>query len=237
MLIFLALCWSYNVKAQSEVEIWYWLYTYDYTTSRNSKAVKQSRTVELYNDKGQLIETQRNFQKDKYDKTVLEYNDAGQKIKEIDYWWYYPGYSVTRNYTYNEQGLLSSMMYRQRNKPGDTTETKELYFYEGANLVKKTQTISPYNSTHTWTYSYKTVDGKKVVTELHTLPGGRAKKKRVDKYNEKGLLVLELGVGGHRTEYDYTYDTNGNWITKKICVREGVFGPWRCGEFRKTLIN
>jgi hypothetical protein len=233
--IFLICCGS-ATKAQSEVEIWYWVYTYDYATSRNSKAVKHSRSIEIYNDKGQLIEIRSKFNKDLYDKTVLEYNDAGQKIKETDYWSFNPTISITRNYTYNEQGLLETMVYQSHDKR-EYTETKELYFYEGTDLVKKVQTISPYNSSQSWSYTYETIDGKKRVTEIHTLPGGRTKKKRVAEYNEKGLLILELGVGGYRIEYEYTYDANGNWITQKKCIREGVFGPWRCGEFRKTLPN
>lgn len=234
LLIFLTFCGT-TAKAQLEVEIWYWVYTYDYTTSRNSKEVKYSRTRELYNDKGQLIEIRRNFNKDLYDKTVLEYNNAAQKIKETDYWAATLRLPVSRNYSYNEQGLLETMVFRGHDKK-EYTETKELYIYEGASLVKKMQTISPYNSSQTWTYTYETVNGKKRVTESHTLPGGRKKKKRVDEYNEKGLLILELGVGGHRTEYNYTYDTNGNWVKKKMCVREGFFGPWRCGEFRKNFL-
>ncbi len=235
LIIFLTLCSFTSVKAQYEVEIWQWAYDYDYATSRYTKEVRQYRTSEHYNNKGQLIETHRNFNKGLYDKTVMEYNEAGQKIRETDYRRGNPGLMVTRDYTYNEQGLLETMVFRGQDKK-EYTETKELYTYESANVVKKVQTISPYNSSQTWTYTYETVNGKKRVTESHTLSGGRKKKKRVDEYNEKGLLILELGVGGLRTEYEYTYDSNGNWVTKKMCIREGVFGPWRCGEFRKSIL-
>ena len=74
-------------------------------------------------------------------------------------------------------------------------------------------------------------------SEIHTLPGGREKKKRTKDYNEKGLLILELGVGGYRTEYDYAYDMNGDWIKKKISIREGFFGPWTYSELRKNLLK
>lgn len=239
LFIFLTLCGTTSAKAQSEIEIWYWKYTYDYATSSNSKEVKHYRTTEIYNNNEQLIETRRNFNKDLYDNTVLEYNDAGQKIKETDYYGRGSGpeRGIIRNYTYNEQGLLASLLYRRRDPKGDTIEIQEFYFYEGNDLVKKLQKTSPYNRSETWEYTYEMVNGNKRVTESHTLPGGRKKKKRIKEYNEKNLLVLELGVGGYRTEYSYTYDTEGNWVTKKVCVREGVFEPWKCGEFRKSLLK
>ncbi len=226
-------------KSQSIVEIWHWLYSYDPSTARNSKQTKYSLTTEHYNNKGQLIEIRRNVTKDQYYKTLLGYNDAGQKTKEIVYYTATanPNSAVISNYTYYEQGLLRSMTFRQRNKKGDSLETVELYFYEGNDLVKKLRKISPYNSTETWDYTYEMVKGNKRVTESHTLAGGRKKKKRIKEYNEKGLLILEIGVGGQRTEYAYTYDINGNWVTRKECNREEVFSPWRCSELRKNLLK
>lgn len=236
--ILFTLCSSMPVKAQHQVEIWTWVYSYDYATSRYTKETRQYRTTEHYNNKGQLIETRRNFNKDLYDNTIFEYNDAGQKIREIDYRASLSGprQFIIRDYIYNEQGLVESMVFRSRNKK-DSTQTRELYTYEGTNMVKKIQKISPYNITETWTYTYKIVNGNKRVTEIYTLPGGREKKKRTKDYNEKGLLMLELGVGGYRTEYDYAYDMNGDWIKKKISIREGFFGPWTYSELRKNLLK
>ncbi len=223
-----------TLRAQKIYEITFW--DYNKPATKNKKKILSS--IEIYNTDDLLVEVRNGPLGDSLcDRTVFGYNAKKQKVSESQY--YFGNHlSVTRNFGYDESGLLKTITYKSRNKKGDRFVVTESFFYnENGLLTLKIKTADCCVSPEKWTYTYQQTGDTKKVTWLYYYANKKNPKRKITVYNSKGSVISEAS-DGELTTYKYEYDQDGEWTVKKVCTRLSKIGPWICeGEFKRTLVQ
>ena len=205
------------ILAQSVWEISYW----EPKNTVSNKLVKSGFYLEKYNEAGLLVEKEEClYGNTMTHKTTYEYNDKKQLVTETKY----SPQDVKENkkeYVYDENGLLKKMMTIGRTKELTNLNITEDHFYdEQNNLVKKIRTSDGTGLMGSWIYEYKFDNGNKTVIEKDA-SHDKKQTRKVLIFNEKGLLI-ESRESYYRHYYEYTYDSNGEWETRKIYLRQSM---------------
>jgi len=215
---------------QQTVESTYWRYI----NGMEERQVKAGVEQEVYDANGLLIEKSHN---NGYNKTVYSYNEKKQKVGEEDF----EGIDkpvIKRSYTYNENGQVATMSFPSRNKEGDNFTTTTTYSYDASGrLIKTSTTAEGFREGIIVIYTYENKGDKKIVTQRTSTASGKKLKylNRTTTYNNKDLVVDEI-VGSSAYHYEYIYDAQGEWVTKKVCLKQDrALSPWRWqGEYRRV---
>jgi hypothetical protein len=175
-----------------------------------------------------------------YEKTFYERNEKGDALKamqknssdEVKSHWTYK-YDSDSNMievkTYDSENSLTKIQSNKSDKNGNTVEM----------VLKNSE------SDIGWKYVYKYNSDNKKIEQFRYKPDGSLRDRRTYNYNEKGngfeqfqhkpdgtimKFVSEYDEMGnltiqnwfneqkeqtHQTSFEYVYDVNGNWITKK----------------------
>lgn len=151
----------------------------------------------------------------------FEYNNKDQKIKEthVDST---GKVRTTKNFTYNDQGKIHTVVFEWTEKNGDKRNGTEEYFYDDKNeLIRKTYTSSKSGLESEWFFENKTENGHKIVTTRH-ISKGKEQKAVVVEYNEKDLVIKEGTLS-----YEYEYDKKGDWIVKRMFRNGELVGEYK----------
>lgn len=175
-----------------------------------------------------------------YEKTIYERNEKGDAQKavkknssdEVKSYWTYEHDSnenIIEVKTYDAENNLTNIQSNKYDENGNNTE-----------MVLKTP-----ESENGWKYVYKYNFDNKIIEEFRYQPDGSLKERRTYSYNKSGnenmqfkfnpngtftKFISEYDKMGniivqnwyneqeeltHQTAFEYIYDENGNWITKK----------------------
>jgi YD repeat-containing protein len=232
--------------------------TFITSTKKNQfsqKLVKRVASKELYNAQNQLIES---FSYDDdttdYEHTIFEYDKDNRlimqsKIKSnanaistktaflyddqlISSIEYKSNDTVVKNYTYNEKGQLQTIKYKINGKK-DPLHITETYSYDGFNQLIKITKTSNNSSFLIKEYIYSEKDGSKI-EEHYNWNGKRKQNVKTLKYNNKGLLIEENNEFGYNY-YTYTYNEQGEWITKQYCHKNLKIHSWTCNTVYREI--
>lgn len=215
-------------------------------SNRDSVFSVRYDTYQVFSKNGMLIESVR-YERDGslYEKTKSVLNKNGKLIKGVKYnskgevkekWKYIYKENITEIDYYDSKGNLT-------NKQVDVSDDK-------GNNIEMSLINTKRNSV--WKYVYAYNEKSEIIERLKYKPDGSLKDKRTYKYDEKGnkieeylyrdekvtkfiseydkmnnMLVQnwfnEKGERTHQTSFEYVYDVNRNWITKKRSSN-GVLG-------------
>lgn len=210
-------------------------------SNRDSVFTIKYDTYQIFSKNGKLIENSR-FENDGslYQKSKNELDKNGKLIKGIRFnstggikekWNYI--YDKNENLTevkyYSAEGELTNIQQNVYDKKGNKIEMlrtnlkrntvwKDTYVYNGANKKVEQLNYKPDGSLKgRRTYNYNEKGNK--FEELYYKPDGTIMK-FVSEYDEMDNLIIqnwfnEQGEQTHQTSFEYIYDKNGNWITKK----------------------
>ena len=195
----------------------------------------------VYDKNEKIIETGK-YERDGsiYEKVFYERNENGKAIKalkknsenEIKSYWTYE-YDSNQNAievnTYNSENILTKIQSNKYDENGNNIEM----------ILKAPE------SENGWKYVYKYNSDNKKIEQFRYKPDGSIKDRRTYNYNNDGnefeqfqhkpdgtimkyvseydemdnlinhTWYDEQGNQTHQTSYEYVYDENGNWITKK----------------------
>lgn len=188
-----------------------------------------------YNADNQLTEQRYLVEGGKEKKIIYHYNDKKKLVLEeespLDSW------MPVKKYTYDASGSLTEASWKRRDKSDDTVFYHETYRYDGdgrLTLKEQNNTMRNKVTTHIWKYSYEKDGTDTKVIETYFINNKKKKGLRYEIFNDKGLIILTREQY-HQKKYTYEYNTAGDWIVQKVCVKESNIGDWRCeGEFRRV---
>lgn len=210
--------------------------------NRDSVLISNVDTYMIYDKNEKIIENGQ-YNPDNgslYEKTIYERNENGDAIKamkkkssdDIKSYWTYE-YDSNNNQievkTYNSENKLTRIQSNEYDENGNNIEM----------LLKSPESESG------WKYIYKYNFANKKIEQFRYKPDGSLKDRRTYNYDKKGnefeqfkfnpdgsytkfaseydemdnLTIQnwfdENGKQTHQTSFEYVYDENGNWITKK----------------------
>ena len=198
-------------------------------------------TYTIYDKNEKVIETgQYEIDGSLYEKTLYERNENGDVLKAIkknslnetkSYW----------IYEYNsKKKMVSVKTFDSENKVTNIQSNE--YDENGNNIEMSLKTSENENG---WKYVYKYNSDNKKIEQFRYKPDGSLKDNRKYSYDKNGNLNIEIKIDPngsilkfvseydkmnnitiqnwfnekeeqtHQTSFEYVYDENGNWITKK----------------------
>ncbi|MFN3756516.1 MAG: hypothetical protein ACK4RM_06145 [Flavobacterium sp.] len=214
------------------------------STKRDAEGNIIDKTINVFRN-NQLVEKRnlRNKGTQLDQKITYEYDSEGLKTMELKYDRNEQLKSITK-FVYNEKGLLISevksdpmgsysiqsdfeydvfdrMVYTRSHSNSSTlAEYEEMKEYDDkGNLLLVKITDHAANETFSEVFKY---DEKQNAIEIRTYSNEELKRVIENLYDENGLLVESKTVNNDSraqgTFNEYTFDAQGNWITKKVSI-------------------